>query len=243
MGTHPPLLAVVEALVGGYVLTLGGGNGCHSVLRIVMLWVWFTPTLALARGDMLPFDLPAQPLEQALERFSVVSGWSVMYPGALADGRRSQPVQGMMPPSQALEELLGGTGLAIEDAGEGRVVLRQVIGAELDQTSPPADLMDASAIRREFGGLQRRLRDAFCDHPLLAPGNYTARVGFRVDQNGRVRQPQLFHSSGAAKRDEALLKVLGELQLAASAAMLPQPVTLQIRKVPASHDCTRRPSP
>ncbi|PSD25763.1 TonB-dependent receptor, partial [Stenotrophomonas maltophilia] len=30
-----------------------------------------------------------QPLEQAVERFSVISGWSVMYPGDLASGRSS----------------------------------------------------------------------------------------------------------------------------------------------------------
>ncbi len=35
------------------------------------------------------FDVPAQPLESALEKYSVTSGWQVIYNGSLEDGRRS----------------------------------------------------------------------------------------------------------------------------------------------------------
>ncbi len=223
------------------MLTFTGLNGRHAVLRIALLWVWLTPVLAWARADAAAFDLPAQSLEQALEQFSVLSGWSVMYPGALADDRRSHAVMGVMPPAQALQQLLQGTGLAVEGAGEGRVVLRQAEDGALG--IPMANTVGASATQQAFGDMQRRLRDAFCSHPLLAPGDYTARVGFRVGAEGRVQQPQLLLGSGAAQRDLALVRAMGELQLSAAAAMLPQPVTLEIRKVPASHDCSRRPSP
>ena len=57
------------------------------------------------------FDLPAQPLALALERYSVASGWQIIYDSNLATGLRSAGVRGNLPPSAALRMLLAGTGL------------------------------------------------------------------------------------------------------------------------------------
>lgn len=236
---------MLKGLVEGHVLTFRGLCGRHAVLHIIWLGLWLTPCLAWARADVATavFDLPAQPLEQALERFSVLSGWSVIYRGTLAQGRTSHAVHGAMPPAQALESMLQGTGLAADPAGDGRVVVREAEPASATMLASPGDALDAAAVRREFGLLQRQLRHAFCDDPLLAPGNYSAQISFRVNGNGRVQPPELVAGSGDALRDRALLAAVGTLQLPASTAALPQPVTLDIRKVPANHDCGRRPSP
>lgn len=227
------------------MLTFRGLNGRNAYLRIILLWVWLVPSLAWGRADATgaDFDLPSQPLEQALERFSVLTGWSVMYHGTLAQGRTSHAVHGAMPSAQALHTLLQGTGLEPEHAGDGRVVLRETEASAAMGVLAPGVALDATAARREYGQLQRHLRSAFCGDPLLAPGDYSANISFRVAGDGRVQQPELAAGSGDARRDRALLATLGTLQLPASTAALPQPVTLNIRKVPASHDCGRRPSP
>ncbi len=57
------------------------------------------------------FDIPAQPLGTALQRFMQQSGIQLSYPASLADERTSSPVSGDLSPAQALGVLLGGTGL------------------------------------------------------------------------------------------------------------------------------------
>lgn len=229
--------------VEGHVLTYRGLYGRHAVLRIVLLWAWLMPCLACARGDDVAFVLPAQPLEQALERFSVASGWSVMYPGALAEGRTSAAVHGAMPPAMALEALLKDTGLAAEMVGNGRVVLRALEGADGPAPVAHAATLDPAQVRRAFARMQGALREVFCNDPLLAPGDYSARIAFQVDADGRIQHVELLVGSGQVARDQALLQAMPALQLPVAAAALPQPVTLDIRPVPASHDCGRRPSP
>lgn len=73
----------------------------------------------------MPTTSPAQPLEQAVECFSVTSGWSVMYPGDLTAGRSSYPLHANLPPLPALRRLLQDSGIEAEVIGEQRVVVRR----------------------------------------------------------------------------------------------------------------------
>ena len=58
------------------------------------------------------FDIPAQPLADALIAFGAATGLQVFYDGALAVGRRSAPAKGLFTPMQGLQTLLRGTGYA-----------------------------------------------------------------------------------------------------------------------------------
>lgn len=69
------------------------------------------------------FAIPAQPLQAALDSFIRQTGWQVGYPSALAAGRTSRPVVGAMPPAQALETLLAGTGVGFRMAGSATASL------------------------------------------------------------------------------------------------------------------------
>nr|WP_313225853.1 STN domain-containing protein [Stenotrophomonas pavanii] len=217
-----------------------GLNGHHAVRTWkVAIAAWLLLSSAAAAQDAVhAYDIPAQPLEQAVERFSVISGWSVMYPGDLAAARSSYPLHANLPPLPALRVLLQDSGIEAEVIGEQRVVLRRgtplATGPEVGAELPEAER------RRRYGGLQQRLRAAFCDDPEIAPGRYAATLRFRIDREGHVREPALLSGSGSDRRDARLLQAMQGLQLATGAAALPQPVTLQIRPSGTGHDCGGR---
>lgn len=217
-----------------------GLNGHHAIRtwRLAIAGWLLLAFAATAQDGVHAYDIPAQPLEQAVERFSVISGWSVMYPGDLAAGRSSHVLRASLAPLPALQVLLQDSGIEAEVIGEQRVVLRRRTSSKAEP-GIDAELPDAER-RRRYGGLQQRLRAAFCDDPDLAPGRYAATLRFSVGRDGQVHDPELLSGSGSASRDARLLQALQGLALAGEAAALPQPVTLQIRPSGTDHDCGRR---
>jgi hypothetical protein len=94
-----------------------------------------TANSAVAAGDkkaetssLMTFDLPVQPLVSALETYGAVSGWQVVYDGALARGRQSAAVKGRF-----ASALLDSTGDPNFDATLERAIRSISIGAP-----PPA---------------------------------------------------------------------------------------------------------
>ena len=220
-----------------YVRGLNGHHAVRTWKVAIAAWLLLS-SAAAAQDGVHAYDIPAQPLEQAVERFSVISGWSVMYPGDLAVGRSSHALRASLMPLPALQMLLQDTGIEAEVIGEQRVVLRR--GGQLVAEADIGTGLPVAERRRRYGGLQQRLRAAFCDDPEIAPGRYAATLRFRVDGEGQVQQPELLSGSGSARRDARLLQAMQGLVLAAEAGELPQPVTLQIRPSGIDHDCGRR---
>lgn len=217
-----------------YVRGLNGHHAIRTWGLAIAGWLLLA-FAAVAQDGVHAYDIPAQPLEQAVERFSVVSGWSVMYPGDLAAGRSSHALRASLPPLPALQALLQDSGIEAEVIGEQRVVLRRGTPSAAEPGFGAG--LPESERRRRYGGLQQRLRAAFCDDPEIAPGRYAATLRFRIDGAGRVSEPELLSGSGSERRDAHLLQAMQGLLLAAEAAALPQPVTLQIRPSGTDHDC------
>lgn len=68
---------------------------------------------ACAQGQQ-SYDIPAQPLGEALRRYSELSGRDIVAASKLVEGRRSSAVRGRFTPDMALSRLLAGSGLAVE---------------------------------------------------------------------------------------------------------------------------------
>ena len=68
-------------------------------------------TPAAASEQTFRFNLPAAPLADALNAFSVQTGTQVLFSPDLARGRRSPALSGIMPCEAALDQLLAGTDL------------------------------------------------------------------------------------------------------------------------------------
>lgn len=96
----------------------------HLSLAIILaLPVLITSPLARAAGDdVRKFDIPAQPLADAVNAFITTSDWQVGFPADLARDVRANPVYGNYTPQQALDRLVAGKGLAVKQTG-GSVTL------------------------------------------------------------------------------------------------------------------------
>lgn len=65
------------------------------------------------------FNIPAQPLGQAINAFIQQSGWQVSYPSAAVRGLRSDGISGKMAPEAALQLILGNSGLMATSPAPG----------------------------------------------------------------------------------------------------------------------------
>jgi hypothetical protein len=156
------------------------------------------------------FDLPAQPLAAALNTFADVSGRAALFSSTLVAGRTASPVQGRFTPRDALQRLLEGTGLAMEEVSAGRVN-----AFVLKPLSPQAQAASTARARLErYDGLvQARVWDALCADPRTAQGDYRSLLRFRVDPAGRVHRAQLLGSTGDTRRDAVLVATLERVRI------------------------------
>ncbi|OAI13986.1 TonB-dependent receptor [Methylomonas koyamae] len=85
-------------------------------------------------------NIPTQPLANALEQFSLQTGLQVLYSGDAVAGKTSQGVSGQYSPRQALERLIGDSGLAFQIAGNRTVTIRDGNSRGAEKKNQPVKL-------------------------------------------------------------------------------------------------------
>nr|WP_310936099.1 TonB-dependent siderophore receptor [Variovorax sp. UMC13] len=90
---------------------------------------------AVAPAERIAFDLPAQPLLDALRAFGRQTRYQVLYDGALIAGRQAPALSGRFTPREAIERLIAGSGLGAHSAEQGSFTLRKVVAPELREGS------------------------------------------------------------------------------------------------------------
>lgn len=178
-------------------------------------------------SQLLDFDIPAQPLAAALNRFASRSGWPVLFHSKMVAGRMSSAVQGRYRPDAALQRLLEGTGLAPEKVAGGPAdayVLKEPDAQEI------AAGASAPAVDFDYGGrVQSHIWQALCADTRTAPGAYRFLLRFRVDASGRVYALRMFSSTGDARRDAAVLETLRHVRMDHSPPPgMAQPLTMLV---------------
>ena len=227
MATPAPL-ACALALAIGMSLALAGPAAAPR------------PESSQARGADLAFDLPAQPLAEALEAFGALTGWSGFYQADKVAGRRAPALAGRYPPEAALRLLLEGSDLAVHFTAPGAFVLEP--GGEAAQAPGIA----AAAPRDPVydGLLQSRLREVFCRDARTMPDGWRVALSFQVDAEGRIARPMLLDSTGDVARDGAILQALREVRVgrAPPAGQSAEPFVMLIvpRALAAARDCEAR---
>jgi len=103
------------------------------------------------------FNLPAQPLGDALRAFGRTAGEQVVFRSEWVDGRRSQAVQGQYSGAQALQQLLRGSGLRAQRTGDGVWTL-QPAGAQAADGVVVTDTLRVGGHLEHAGGAARDQR-------------------------------------------------------------------------------------
>lgn len=115
---------MLRRLPGSAACDRSGGPGLLACGLPILLCV--APlSAAWASGEPVrSFNIPATPLAGALDAFAKQSGLQLIYPPALAEGRRARAVSGRLAPSQALQRILADSGLEAFPASDDIYVLR-----------------------------------------------------------------------------------------------------------------------
>jgi hypothetical protein len=181
-----------------------------------------TPT-----GEPLEFDIPAQPLAQALDAYARLSGMAALFDQSLAAGRRSAGVKGRLTADQALHLLLAGSGLSIRYASRSAFTLERGVAAVTPALASAGVGGASGADRRAyFADLEDALTKALCLRPETKPGGYRLGVQLWIGPGGGVLASHLLDSTGDERRDVAIADRLHAVPVAPPPPALPQPVTI-----------------
>jgi hypothetical protein len=184
------------------------------------------------------FDIPSQPLHEALQQYSSVTGRSLLYDSKAVLGRTSAPLIGLYTPQDALQLLIAGSGMTARyTSAEAFMLVPQAaepVAATPQESiaTPEADLPGGDQLAREhyFGWMQARMMEALCADPATAPGSYRLALRFRIDAGNAVRQLEI-HATGHPGLAARVRRRLDGLDLGAAPPpppQLQQPVTLLI---------------
>ena len=161
-----------------------------------------------APGTEQTFNIPAQPLTDALVVFGRQAGLQVSVDGALVRGLPAPAVAGEMRAKEALLRLLAGTGLVIAEADERTLEIRQVAEAEPEPTPEPLPRLSVAGegVARETGAVRDlRLKDEIFDQDIST--DYLGKEDidrFRGISTADVFQGLTNVYSGAARNGGAL---------------------------------------
>ncbi|WP_227878876.1 TonB-dependent receptor domain-containing protein [Caulobacter segnis] len=86
------------------------------------------------------FDIPAQPLSQALNQLAVRSDREILFSPALTRARVSPPLVGVFTPEEALQRLLAGSGLTVRIEGRSFLVVPAPAPAPAAEARAPAPM-------------------------------------------------------------------------------------------------------
>lgn len=192
---------------------------------------------AAPRAQSIEFDIPAQGLDSALDRYVRTSGAQLLYETSLAAGRRSPGVKGRLTTEAALRALLAGSGLVGMRADVDAFIITPATRTEAAITAPRAP--DS----RFLGALQARMLSALCGDARTRPGAYRVALELWITPGGTIRRGALLGSTGDETRDAALIEALRGLEIGATPPpALPQPVILAIAPKPPREtgDCDGR---
>lgn len=182
------------------------------------------------------FDIPAQPLADALTAYAGVVGIAALVDRDLVTGRRSAPVKGLLTGPEALQILVAGTGLAIRYTSRSTAVTL-VPGASVTGMAPVGSGLGVGRddnYRAYFADVQSTLEQVLCRSPETRPGRYRVGVQLWIGANGAIRAAHLFGSTGDGQRDAVLSKTMEGAVFNPPPASLPQPVTVVL--LPASEE-------
>jgi len=187
---------------GGPAMLAGRRDRCiRSVAWLLCIaWMLAPALLAWAGTGAAPeasthlFDIPAQPLPQALQLYGETTGVAVLIDARMLGGLRSRAVSGRHAPLPALQMLLQGTGLTprFVDGGGFTLVAGETpasSGAGPANAGTPSATDPAASRRRAARVIQQSLETALCG----ARGRLSGRAATMVGPGQPSGEPRRCH--------------------------------------------------
>ena len=196
------------------------------------------PALRSNAGTAMRFDIPSRNLQDALDDFDAVTGFSGLYGADAVAFHQSVAVHGQFTPETALRKLLEQSGLRSYFTARDAYVL------EADAGIVVAPITPAPQVGSDFEALlQSGVRAAFCRNALIVPGDYRIALSFRVAASGRVEQARLLDTTGNRARDVEILRSLRAIRFARGPAHPEQAFIMLIlpREQSSVADCAAAP--
>ncbi|MCA1454171.1 STN domain-containing protein [Bradyrhizobium sp. BRP22] len=204
------------------------GRGALYLLLTALAWGAASSALhaePLSPHAKVQFDIPAQPLAEALVAYGATTGVEVFYDGSLALGQRSTAIKGEFAPIGALEAILRGTGYVPKASryGDAISIIKTPRDLGVSQTAALGRFEPYLAI------VQARVTEALCKTDEAKPDEGEIMMSFWLDRSGRVFSAQLWNPELSADRQRVLLAGLQGLDVGqAVPAGLPQPLAMVI---------------
>ncbi len=168
------------------------------------------------------FNIPSQPLADALLAFGARTGLEVFYDAALAEERRSNGVVGVFTRRAALQILLRGTGYVAKPIGNDTFMIAPAL---------PGATADAAKLRQSlqpyFAAIQGRIDDILCRQRTNATYD-DVHLQFWLSPSGLVTKAEVIGDDGDLARDQSRAELISGLAFAPPPAAMPQPVNMVI---------------
>jgi hypothetical protein len=197
---------------------------------------------AAGPASSLDFDIPAQPVDSALEAYTRTTGLQVLYKNTLTASLTSNAVRGRLTPRNALEQLLAGTNLTVRFTADSAFTVVAIPASRAVTTQIPVPGRQVFNYEAFLGDVQESIIASLCRSTVTRPGSYRAALQFSISPSGVLGNASLLGSTGDAARDRVIAEVLqgvtvGKMPLAS----MPQPVTMLItpRRPNLPDECQR----
>lgn len=203
-------------------------------------------------SKLIEFDIPAEPLPQAIEQFAAITGVQVLYDSPVGEHLASPGAHGRLGNAQALEQLLAGTGLTARFSNAGDAILAPINSTAthpISAAAPPADLPsltlsplqvkapfelevadDGAAAFGLYAALVRNdVRHALTQTQKLSRQEFEANLDLWVNARGVIQEVRLQTPSGHKDCDAQILAAIQGLVLDAPPPPgLPQPIRVSV---------------
>jgi outer membrane receptor protein involved in Fe transport len=115
----------------------------HIFVRLLLVTLILSATVARAAESF--FDIPPQPLSDALVKLSEQADTLIMAPQELVSGKKAPEVRGMMSVQEALDRLLEGSGLKAAEGEKGGITIREAAYSRSEAASIQMAQTESSA--------------------------------------------------------------------------------------------------
>lgn len=196
------------------------------------------------------YDLPAQPLADALEAVATRSQISIAFEPGVVSARRSVRITGRFTPQIALQRILAGSGLVARFTGPRSAIVydpklpsanaetqpthhafgRRTMTFDLAVVRAPQTIgqRDPAAVSAYVHRAESTMRAMFAGDPAYRNTAFQLRIALSVDSRGRIVRVVPIRTHGGPARNDDIARVVLGRDLGAPPAGLEQPLRFDI---------------